>query len=212
VRAIGAYLGGFAVWSTEPGVWTQEPLTFSTGNEKGFWDLTYAEGMFYACGFDDGGPPYALFLDHTAATGWRPTAGPPPAFNRELRALSSGAPGVLLVGGTDADYSSVPTRLHARLFHRATSGDWAEFVLPEPESLQRVNAILRASDNATYLGCGVEATGAVIRAGDAGITATGAVPGPVLALAEAGSGEIYAVGTRQSGESTTVFLLRRGSE
>lgn len=62
--AVGLASGGFALRSVTAGAWTDVPPSPIGQQELGLNDVQYVDGRFVACGFDDGGPPYAIFATY----------------------------------------------------------------------------------------------------------------------------------------------------
>jgi hypothetical protein len=194
--------------STAADVWTPESLPFPANrNERGLEGIAARNGLWVACGFDDGAegtpesPSRVLFLNR--GSGWDRIAVPcGGCSNREFGAVAVSAPGGILLGGSITNFAGGADEYTAFLLLRSVAGDWAEIVLPDPEALERVNDILIAADGTLYLACGME-TGFLLRwPPGRGIEREAAIPSArIRRLAQAPDGTIWAAGSLQSGEN-----------
>jgi len=208
--AVGTASGGFAAWSSVPGVWVTDHAGFTTPQEKGLVDVSHADGVFVACGWDDADLGPALRRDD--GTGWKNLLGPGsvtiPEAHAEYRSVLLESGGALWLGGTIVEAMGSDEVYTALLARRPPSGDWFEIVLPDAASAEAVNDILRAADGSVYLACG-ETAARVLRFDGARWHDEGpGTPGQILALAEDASGRIYAAGVSAHATAQPQPLLR----
>jgi hypothetical protein len=209
----GWAMGGDLWTSTAPNSWEMDNVTppLTGTNDSGFRDVDVRDERAVACGFDDGADTLQVILDRTVTTGWSkvPTAGP---GTRTFYCIALSEAGTIFVGGIEGAGGPAPK---AFLTQRTADGNWSELLLPDPELLHGVNDILIASDGSIYLACmgeGDQTMANLIHATPTGVrTEITPFPGGLLQLAEAGNGDIYAVGFRRDEEtgSETAVMLRR---
>lgn len=209
--AVGTASGGLAASSFAAGIWSPDRAGFTTAQEKGLVDVTVADGVFIACGWDDA--HLQPVLRRRDPSGWTELPGPGgvtvPESHIEYRSVWLEPGGALWLGGTIIDTTGGGERYAAWLARRPSNGDWFEIVLPDPGVLEMVNDILRATDGSVYLACG-QITGRVLRFDGTRWSDEGpGTPGEVVALAEAANGTIYAAGFRNSVSSQPGPLLRQ---
>jgi hypothetical protein len=155
--------------SSAPDVWIPESIPFpGPVNEHGIKDICVGDGVFYACGFDDGGDgspefPHQVLFQSDEAGGWVrievPCGG---CSDREFRAVAITSQGGLLLGGAITNFSGGSPDMYRAFLIHYTGGNWEEIVLPEPGALDRVNDILVTTNGDIYLACGME-TGFIVR-------------------------------------------------
>ena len=202
LRLAGSWAGTEEVLiSTSPDLWTPEALPFPIGQgEKGIQDLSARNGIWAACGFDDGGdgtptsPNSVFFVDE--GTGWeRVSVSCGGCSNWEFRSVAVSETGGVLLGGAITNFSGGANDYTASLLLRSVSGDWVEIVLPKPTELKRVNDILIAQDGAVYLACGMGGTSYLVRSAGGSITRD-ATPtsARINRIAESPDGTIWAAG------------------
>lgn len=183
--------------------WSAESLPFpSTTGERGLVDIAARDGVWVACGYDDGAEgtpdsPHAV-LFRNGGTGWQRLAVPcGGCSNREFRSVAVSATGGLLLGGAITDYGAGAADASvAFLLVRSASGDWTEIVLPDAGRIDRVNDILVASDGGIYLACGLDGAHCVLRS-PSGAPASCELSlehARIAALGEGPGGILYAVG------------------
>jgi hypothetical protein len=195
-RAVGIAPEGLSAFSAAPDSWIADDAGFTTPpSEKGLVDIAFRDGMFYGCGYDDAGPPYAVVAENDGS-GWTPIEAPGVDLDdRELSAIAVTGDGALLIGGSIADASSGTVEYAAFLLIRGAAGEWIEGVLPEADRLDRVNDILVASDGTTFLGGGLEETWIARQAGE-GVELEGPrAPGRIASLCESPDGVVHAAGS-----------------
>lgn len=185
--------------------WNPESLPFPSGTgERGLADIFARNGVWVACGFDDGAegtpesPNGVVFRRSGGA--WERLPSPCGGCgNREFRAVAISATGGILLGGAITDFSlAAPDDYVAFLLVRSPSGDWAEIVLPQAGALDRINDIWIAADRSLYLACGQNGTARILHlpvGKPAALEAT-LSNARIEELAEGPDGAIYAAGVR----------------
>lgn len=185
--------------------WTPESLPFpATTNERGLVDIAARNGVWAACGFDDGAegtpesPYHVVFLNGGA--GWQrlelPCGG---CGNREFRAVAVSATGGVLLGGAITNFQGgAADEYVAFLLVRSAGGDWVEIVLPAAGELDRVNDILVTTDGTVYLACGMGGVSRIVRSptGGPAVREASFEDARIESLAEGPGGAIHAVGAR----------------
>lgn len=209
--AVGTASGGLSALRSMPGVWQAGRAGFTSQQEKGLVDVSFAGGTFVACGWDDS--TGAAILRSLDATGWKPVDGPGtvdiPEVHSEHRAVWRDPDGALWLGGASIDGTNAVEVYRARLSRRPPDGDWFDVVLPDAPGAEAVNDILRAADGSIYLACG-ETNARVLRwDGMTWQDEQPAIPGRFLALAETADGSVYAAGVRMAAPGQELPLLRR---
>ncbi|MDZ4804269.1 MAG: hypothetical protein SGI90_05365 [Candidatus Eisenbacteria bacterium] len=221
VRVAGAAAGNNAVFvSRSPDTWTPESIPFpSSNNERALVDISADDGVFIACGFDDGGDgtpqsPNSVVFRNDGGDWERlelPCGG---CANREFRTVAVTPSGSFFLGGAETDFSAgSQDQYQAFPLSSSREGDWTEIVLPEPGKLDRVNDILIATDGDIYLACGVEGSIIVQMSGTSVYEAV--LPGTRIAqLAEAPDGSIWAAGAilDRTDESSRPMIWKRTPE
>jgi hypothetical protein len=203
--------GAPALVSLAADSWSAESLPFpSTTGERGLVDIAARDGVWVACGYDDGAEgtpdsPHAVLFRNGGA-GWQRVAVPcGGCSNREFRAVAVSATGGLLLGGAITDYGAGAADASvAFLLVRSVAGDWTEIVLPGAGRLDRVNDILAASDGSIYLACGLDGAHCVVRSpsGAPAACELSLERARIEALGEGPGGVLYAVGaTLDAGNS-----------
>ncbi len=208
LRFAGAAAGNGQIRaSIYPDIRTTETLPFPTAvNEHGLHDIAAGNGVWAACGFDDGGdgspeePNSVLFRN--AGSGWErldvPCGG---CSDREFDAVAVDANGVILLGGSITNFAGGAHDYTAFLLMRSVSGAWVEIALPQATALESVNDILLARNGDAYLACGQETASIVRWPSGRGLEREAAIDSArVWRMAEASDGTVWAVGTVQRGE------------
>ena len=211
--AVGVASGGLTALGVAPGAWVTDHAGFTTPQEKGLVDVTFANSTFVACGWDDATlTPVLRRLD---STGWKDVPGPGSAVIPEIReefyAVWLEPDGSLWLGGTTIESTGGTEVFSARLARRPASGDWLEIVLPSAGAAEAVNDILRAADGSVYLACGRTAARVLRWNGMTWQEEQPAIPGQFLALAETANGAVYAAGVQRwaPGQERPLIRVRR---
>lgn len=201
------------------GEWTRSTVALpGNPNDRSLVAVTEGADGLYACGFNDGGEgtpenPFRLVMRDTGS-GFELMPGPcTDCTSHEYEAMASTSSGGVLLGGAITNF-----RIDAADDYRAflalwspTSEDWVEIVLPDAGALDKVNAILVASDGSVYLACGMEGSATVVRQppdGPAVVDWVADGPADVLDLAELDDGTILAGGRRGGAQFEPLLLLR----
>ena len=196
-------IGIVLLTSHEPDVWIPEEIPFasSSQNEKGLNDIDFRDGLFVACGFDDGGdgtpesPDNVVFQN--SGSGWTAVEAPCGGCSayefRSVAVLSSGA---FLLGGAVTDFSGGSPDEYTAFLLLRTATEWVELVLPQPGTLDRVNDILVASNGDVFLACGVTSAFVVRKPGTGSFERDATLPtAGIVGLAESSDGSIWAAGS-----------------
>jgi hypothetical protein len=195
--------------------------TVSLGGEAGLTALVEESGVIYGCGFNDAADgtaedPYRIVMQYAGGQWERIPSPCVDCGSFDFRAIAA-TPSALYLGGSarvrPAGDPSAPVQEQALLLIWSFSAEeWTQIVLPDAFGLQRVNAILTASEGAIYVACGSPDTPAyLIRA------APGRAPEiekelagiRLFSLAETGDGRILAAGLEPGEVEGIPVLLER---
>jgi hypothetical protein len=194
------------------------------GGEAGLTALVEESGAIYGCGFNDGGDgtgqdPWRIVMKYDLGE-WSNVPSPCGACGSyDLRAIDA-TPDALYVGGSersirtgDEPYGNGTSIETAWLVQWSfEESGWAQLLLPDAELLQRVNAILVASDGVTYLACGTPETPAYlvrVEPGAAPVVEQEFVGTRLFSLAETPDGRILAAGLEPGEVEGRPVLLER---
>jgi len=221
LRGVGTSLQGLSLVSTAADVWTADGAGFVTtqANDKGLVDVTWHDGIFYACGFDDaadGSPqePSNVVVQNDG-TGWTRIESPVEDGAFELRAIAVTGDGIVLVGGAITDFSAGASDQYvATLVARGTDGTWTPVSLPDPGTLDEVQDILVTSAGDIVLACGISRIHFVKGSLDTGLADEGpGSRGQIRHLAEDSTGAVFGCGSSFIDEGDvqvpTPLLLKR---
>jgi hypothetical protein len=209
----GWAMGGDLWTSTTVGAWNMDDVTppLTGRNDSGFRDVAIRGNRAVACGFDDGADTLQVILERTTTTDWTKMDLDGNGF-RTFYCVALSENGTIFVGGIERAGSP---GAKAFLAQRTANGLWTDLVLPDPEGLRGVNDILIASDNTIYLACAGEdfnARGSLLHGNPGKISKEiSFFSGGLLQVAEAGNGDIYAVGFRRdesTGDETAVMFKK----
>jgi len=202
-RAVGTANGGLAVRSFAPGSWNVDDLGFTTPQEIGLVDLEVSQGVFYACGFNDGAAVSATLLRNRGPR-WESLSVANFA-TIEMHAVRGDPTGAAWLGGGD-QAANPPT---AFLAGRPTNGDWFQIVLPP--GVGTVRDILATSNGDVYLATGTQNAVILRWNGMLWVHELTRHDARILALAES-NGLLVAVGVATSAarRSPLPLLFERG--
>ena len=183
------------------GSWSQVPMPFPGDTEdKLLIDLAYGHGRWAACGWDAGAPtgdasPYYSVLFMNAGEGWRVIDVPKceGCSLIDYRSVGIDQQGKILLGGSMA----VPGDDYLKpifMSYDPVDSSWVSIPLPESELAQRVDDILVTTKGDVYLACAPVGLVHLYPTGEGVIEWSGSAI--ILSLAEASTGEIYAVGSK----------------
>ncbi|MCB9464633.1 MAG: hypothetical protein H6682_13145 [Candidatus Eisenbacteria bacterium] len=203
--AVGLASGGFALRSVTAGAWTDVPPSPIGQQELGLNDVQYVDGRFVACGFDDGGPPYAIFATYENRA-W--SMDEIPGVDLDPRCLEELPDGTLLVGGqrfessTSSDYAFLQAR-------DPGTNAWIPLGVPgspRPGTVQDLYATSSGEVRAALSTWSANVPGGIVRSGRMEYELSGAI----VAIAGSANGTLYAVGHENlaGGDLRPVLLVR----
>lgn len=198
-----------------------EYSVLALGGEGGLVALVEESGVVYGTGFNDAADgtaedPYRIVMKYEGEA-WEPLPSPCLGCGPfDFRAIDA-APDALYVGGSamvrPAGDPSAPVQAQARILAYDLSLEtWDTILLPDAFALQRVNAILAASDGSIYVTCGSPDTPAYLLRAEPGEAPRieAELPGVGLfSLAETPDGRILAAGLEPGEVEGTPILLER---
>ncbi len=206
----GAADGGLFYMSTNALNWTRVPAGLGTPQEKGFRDLSYRDGVVYACGWDDGEEPYSVVMAN-AGGGWQKLPNPDPAtLDVEFDSILIDDEGTLWVGGHVVE--GVPQgdvillKDVARLYRRPRGGVWSRVTLPAPDQIGSITDIVQMSWGTIYFAAGGDVRLLVWANSEVREIVLPELDGTLNALAEGPGGMLYAAGAKLGGAAGATFV------
>jgi hypothetical protein len=221
----GAGTGGtgipFVTGSADAGF---EHSVLALGGEAGLTSLVEESGAVYGCGFNDAADgtqedPYRMVMKYEGEA-WQRLPSPCLGCGSFNFSAIDASPEVLYVGGSSTaiqtpdepygDGVAVETAWLSK--YSFVEPGWTQLVLPDAELLQRVNAVLAASNGDLYLACGSPDTPAYLLRGEPGeeFEVEAELPGVRLfSLAETPDGRILAAGLEPGEVEGRPVLLQR---
>ncbi|MEZ4649031.1 MAG: hypothetical protein R3E97_09665 [Candidatus Eisenbacteria bacterium] len=204
--AVGLAGGGFALRSVTGGAWTDVPPSPSGQQELGLNDVQYVDSRFVACGFDDGGPPYAILATYENSA-W--SMEEVPGVDLDPRCLEQLPDGTLLVGGqrfessTSSDYAFL-------LGRDPGTNAWTPLGVPgspRPGTVQDLHATSSGEVRAALSTWDDDVAGGIVRSGSMEYEFSGAI----VSIAGSANGTLYAVGHEKlaGGDLRPVLLVRK---
>jgi len=200
--------------------------TWAAGGEAGLVALEEESGAVYGIGFNDAADgteqdPWRIVMRYDLGS-WSRFDSPCGACGSySLRAIEA-TPNALYVGGSytflrtgDEPYGNGSSIEEAWLAQYSfEESGWVQLVLPDTELLQRVNAILVASDGVVFLACGSPDTPSYLVRLEPGETAVIEQTFEDLRLfdlAETSDGRILVSGLESGAEEGRPVVLERGN-
>ncbi|NNF05334.1 MAG: hypothetical protein HKN21_01105, partial [Candidatus Eisenbacteria bacterium] len=142
--AYGVGNGGLLFREQAPGDWVSEAFPAVSSAEVGIRDMVESQGTVYACGWDDGGPPYR-FVMQNGGQGWSPMDVPTDSqINRQFTTLAAGSNLLLYVGGLAySPNDETNPEVHGPFLLQHTAGNgWTALVLPAREDIGTINDLV----------------------------------------------------------------------